>query len=378
MLEEIGVGVVAGAFSKFFTTPIQQIVTRKQTAAMLSRDPASSRPYSASTSGIAHEIYHEKGLQGFWSGYSASLVLTLNPSITMLLHKALLRLLVSREKQSDPGARVTFLLAAISKALASTVTYPFSLAKTRAQISSQKPTATTGETSELSKAENHPPRRTARVRQRTVFSTILRIAQTEGLWALYQGLGAEVLKGFFSHGITMLMKDRIHAAIIRLYYTVSESLQKSPSREELVKNASEAAKDVLERSKDQAGDIYAKSIEVGGKVTEKISEVAKEGSQQAQEVIESGKAQASDLYSRSTRAADSASSTAKDALENGSQQAADWLEAGKDAGRSAYQQAGELLEAGKDKAATASQQIRDAVEKKSVEGLRVPGTSVDE
>ena len=375
--EEIGVGVVAGAFSKFFTTPIQQIVTRKQTATMLKQDSASSGPSLTSTTDIAHDIYKEKGLQGFWSGYSASLVLTLNPSITMLLHKVLLRLLVSRERQSDPGARLTFLLAAVSKALASTVTYPFSIAKTRAQISSQKPTTTTGETSESEKLER-PASRAARMRQRTVFSTILRIAQTEGLWAVYQGLGAEVLKGFFSHGITMLMKDRIHSAIISLYYTVSQSLQKSPGADELAKNASEGAKDVFERGKSQASEVYAKSVEVKDNVTEKISEVTKEGSQQAQEVIERSKEQAGELYSRGAKAAETASSTLQGVMQSGSQQAADLLEASKDAARSTIQQTGEILEKGKVAAAVASQQAQDAVIQTDVKEIDGPDRGIKE
>jgi len=199
-LEEIGVGVVAGAFSKFWTTPIQNIVTRKQTAALIAaRDPTSSIAPGFSAKDIALQIRDEKGLQGFWSGYSASLVLTMNPAITFLLHKVLLHSVVPRSRRSDPGARITFLLAAISKAMASTVTYPFSLAKTRAQVSSQKPTSTSGPTSETEKPATTIESKAVRARQRTVFSTIFRIAKTEGLWALYQGLGAEVLKGFFSH-----------------------------------------------------------------------------------------------------------------------------------------------------------------------------------
>lgn len=297
-LEEIGVGVVAGAFSKFWTTPIQQIVTRKQTAAMMAHNSAASIPPLTNTTDIVREIRREKGLQGFWSGYSASLVLTLNPSITMLLHKVLLRLLVPRADRENPGARVTFLLAAISKALASTATYPFSLAKTRAQVSAQKPTATTGETSDLEgsekSAENPLAAKVARARQRTVFSTILRIAQTEGLAGHYQGLGAEVLKAFFSHGITMLMKDRIHTLIISLYYTILKSLKEYPSPDELAKSASESVQGVYEQGKVQAGEVYAKGVEAVGNASEKVKEVVGEGSQQAQELIEKVKEKASE------------------------------------------------------------------------------------
>ncbi|KAL1606437.1 hypothetical protein SLS60_003841 [Paraconiothyrium brasiliense] len=288
-LDEIGVGVVAGAFAKLWTTPIQNIVTRKQTAALVhARDPTSSISPNLSAKDIALQIRDEKGWQGFWSGYSASLVLTLNPSITFLLHKMLLRLLVSRDRRADPGARSTFLIAAVSKALASTITYPFSLAKTRAQVSSQKPSEVTGPTSETEKSDVSQSR-AAQARQRTVFSTILRIAKTEGLWALYQGLGAEVLKGFFSHGITMLMKDQIHTVIINLYYLILKSLKKYPSPEELAKLASEQAQDAYEQGKQQAGDAYAKGVVVAESAAGKVQEVVVIGSHQAEELLEKGR-----------------------------------------------------------------------------------------
>lgn len=282
MLEEISVGVIAGAFSKFWTTPIQNVVTRKQTAAMVaSRDPTSSTSPDLSAKDIALQIRHEKGLQGFWSGYSASLILTLNPAITFLLHKVLLRVLVPRDRRSDPGARITFLLAAISKALASTVTYPFSLAKTRAQVSSQKPSQPTAPAPETEKTEDVIKAKVAQARQRTVFSTILRIAKTEGLQGLYDGLGAEVLKGFFSHGITMLMKDRIHTLVINLYYLILKALKKYPSREELASMASEQAKNAYEQGKDQLGDAYARGAEAMANGSQQAGELFRRGREAA-------------------------------------------------------------------------------------------------
>lgn len=324
-LEEIGVGVVAGAFSKFCTTPIQNIVTRKQTAAMTALEGSSNISPASSTRDIAHEIRKEKGLQGFWSGYSASLILTLNPSMTMLLHKVLLRLLVPQSKRDDPGARITFLIAATSKALASTITYPFQLAKTRAQVSSQKPSETTGETSEFEKAGKALQSKAVRARQRTVFATILRIAETEGLSGLYQGLGGEVLKGFFSHGITMLMKERIHSVIISLYYSVLKSMQKFPSADEL----KQMAADSVEESKERMGDAYTKGVEVAGQAAEKVQDAVAQGSQQAQNLYESSKDQAGEVYNRVTEAAQSVASTAQDAVGNNSERAQSLAEAGK-------------------------------------------------
>ncbi|KAF2625790.1 mitochondrial carrier [Macroventuria anomochaeta] len=339
-MEEIGVGVVAGAFSKLCTMPIQNIVTRKQTAAMTALEGSTGIPPASSTRDIAYEIRKEKGLQGFWSGYSASLILALNPSLTMLLHKVLLRLLVSQGKSDDPGARVTFLIAATSKALASTITYPFQLAKTRAQVSSQKPTEVTGETSEFEKAEKPLRSKAIRARQRTVFATVLRIAQTEGFAGLYQGLGGEVLKGFFSHGITMLMKERIHAVIINLYYAVLKSMEKFPSPEEL----KQMAADSIEDGKERVGDTYTKGVEVAGQAAEKIQDAVAQGSEQAQNLYESGKEQVGEAYNRATEATQSATSTAQDAVSSGSQKAQSLAEAGKEQARGVYANAAETAQ----------------------------------
>ncbi|OSS54446.1 hypothetical protein B5807_00152 [Epicoccum nigrum] len=360
-LEEIGVGVVAGAFSKLCTTPIQNIVTRKQTAAMTALEGSTGIPPASSTRDIAYEIRKEKGLQGFWSGYSASLILTLNPSMTMLLHKVLLRLLVPQSKRDDPGAGITFLIAATSKALASTITYPFQLAKTRAQVSSQKPSDPAGETSEFEKAGAQLRSRAVRARQRTVFATILRIAQTEGFSGLYQGLGGEVLKGFFSHGITMLMKERIHSVIISLYYSVLKSLQKFPSQAEL----KQMAADSVESSKERVSDVYAKGTEVAGQTVEKFQDAVAQGSQQAQKLYETGKDQAGETYHKATEAAHSAVSTAKDAVSSGTEQARSLTETSKEKAVEAAQSAQSATLTAQDTASGSYAKATDSVESTS-------------
>src|SRR5271155_3171891 len=59
-------------------------------------------------------------------------MLTLNPSLTFFLFDTFKRLL-PRSRRNNPPLLATFLMAAFSKACASTVTYPFNLAKSRAQ-----------------------------------------------------------------------------------------------------------------------------------------------------------------------------------------------------------------------------------------------------
>lgn len=185
---------------------------------------------------IALRIHEEKGLRGFWSGYSASLVLTLNPSLTFFFFETLKRSVLSRSQRASPSAQATFLLAAVSKALASSITYPFSLAKSRLQASTTTKPSISVELN--SKERARPPS--------NVFTTILHIAQTEGISALYEGLDGEVLKGFFSHGITMIVKEAMHKLVIRLYYTILKLLSKYPSPLELAALAKEQAEGLVD------------------------------------------------------------------------------------------------------------------------------------
>lgn len=243
ILDELAIGVVAGAFAKLFTTPLANIVTRKQTAARKSTPGYED----LSTSDIAAQIKSEKGLQGFWSGYSATLVLTLNPSITFFLNEVLKYTLLPRAKRERPSAAVTFLLAALSKSAASSITYPISLAKTRAQA--------------VGTAADNPSASTLSALKPSILSTVLTIARTEGISALYSGLPGEVLKGFFSHGFTMLVKDAVYASIVKAYYLSLIALRRYPSPEELVERAREQAEEYGEIAREGARDLAEKARE---------------------------------------------------------------------------------------------------------------------
>ena len=268
-------GFLAGAFSKFLTTPIANIVTRKQTSSMLSGRDSGKRTDERSLRSIALQIRAEKGVQGFWSGYSASLVLTLNPSLTFFFFEALKRSL-PRSKRQSPSPQVTFLLAAISKAMASTITYPFSLAKSRLQSSSG---LNKREGSSTVKLEgNNTPKNASG----NVFSAILQIARTEGLGALYEGLGGEVMKGFFSHGITMIVKEAVHKLVVQLYYYILKMLKKYPTPQVLA----ESVKVQAGQMADDAGDLVESAKEQSGRLADNIGESAESGKEQAGRMAE--------------------------------------------------------------------------------------------
>ncbi|EWC46970.1 hypothetical protein DRE_03732 [Drechslerella stenobrocha 248] len=186
VLEELSIGVLAGATAKLFTAPVANVVTRKQTAALHQPDakPGHRDTTSAtSVAAIVKDIYTERGLRGFWSGYDATLILTLNPAITFLLYETSKSLLPRRYRDRPTGGQ-TFVLAAVAKAVASAVMYPISMAKTRSQV--RRNNSSSG--------------------QSTVYATLLGAYAARGLAGMYEGIWGEVLKGFFSNGNVPLVE----------------------------------------------------------------------------------------------------------------------------------------------------------------------------
>ena len=59
IVEELLVGALAGVFSRFFTTPLSNLVTRKQTSGQNSPNGK-----VASSASILRDIYNEKGFTG--------------------------------------------------------------------------------------------------------------------------------------------------------------------------------------------------------------------------------------------------------------------------------------------------------------------------
>lgn len=206
-------------------------------------------------------IRAEKGLAGLWAGYGATLVLTLNPSITFYLQHALKKALADRRGGGGGGGApesgaVVFLTAALSKVVATAATYPFNIAKARLQVSAPESPRPEAEKAAASLADEvkgddvraagpgqsvsgaagraRSPaaaigRRIRRLARETIFATVVRIARTEGVGSLYDGLSGELLKAFFNHGTTMLSKDIAHGLIVRLYFFTLAFVQNSPA-----------------------------------------------------------------------------------------------------------------------------------------------------
>lgn len=219
VLQELALGSLAGACSKACTTPISNAVTRKQTSARSAGD-------EQTIGAMIRAMYDEKGLQGLWSGYSATLVLTINPSITFFVNRRLAkRIIPALEEEDIPVAWAAFLTAALSKAVATALTYPFQTGKTRLQVAPKTGPEEKHFSSERSDKDTSSFQRVVQFLDGTIFGIILHILRKEGVRALYDGLSGELLKSFFSHGLTMFTKGLLHRLIVRLWLVYSPQLR---------------------------------------------------------------------------------------------------------------------------------------------------------
>lgn len=214
IVQELAMGALAGACSKAITTPISNVVTRMQV-----------QPDTESLNQALAEIKKESGILGLWSGYSATLFLTMNPSLTFFVNRRLAkRIIPALEEEDIPVAWIAFFLAAFSKSAATALTYPFQTGKTRLQMHDEGGDADdTDKGGKASRSNDSGTRKQPLVSRivaflnQTVFGVILRIIKSEGAKALYDGLQGELLKGFLSHGLTMATKGYFHRLVIRVW-----------------------------------------------------------------------------------------------------------------------------------------------------------------
>lgn len=203
--QELAYGAVAGACAKACTTPLSNVVARKQTS-----------DTDMSITQTLREIRSERGFAALWSGYSATLVLTLNPSLTFLINRRLAdKIVTALEEEDIPIAWIAFLLAATSKAIATAATYPFQAAKAHLQLQDQP--EEDEKTSGKKKKKKGLYARMMELFNGSIFGLIVAMVARDGLRAMYDGMQGEILKGFVSHGLTMAAKGFTHRVMAKAW-----------------------------------------------------------------------------------------------------------------------------------------------------------------
>jgi len=244
---ELILGAVAGALAQIFTIPVSVIATRQQIGHVSSRSPNAVRAatdgkstaadpekgtdaeegYDDSFFGVAREIIEEEGVTGLWLGIQPGLVLTVNPAITYGMFERVKTVLLLAQERAT-GASVSgngklspwtaFVVGALSKTLATIVTYPYIMAKVRIQ-------ARTADDDDAAAAHHPtPPHHAyhhAHDRHVGAMSILARVWRKQGFLGWYQGMGAQITKAVLSQALLFMSKDQFEhwaLAIMVLLY----------------------------------------------------------------------------------------------------------------------------------------------------------------
>ncbi|KAE9404742.1 mitochondrial carrier [Gymnopus androsaceus JB14] len=226
--QELILGFLSGVTSRAVSMPLSIITLRLQTERQNRDDESSSEDSEAEeengSNGLAQvvkKIYEEQGLGGFWRGFNTTILLSLNPSITMAFFQMFRRVLaLSRHPRQaagrvlDPTPMEAFFGGAISNSFAVAILYPLILSKTRLQASrkssSTLPQSPTLRTVMLDAYYGRYPHHGSHPASKSD-------SRVAGIKGLYQGLDMQILKGFFNQGVTFLVKGRIEQLIVQAY-----------------------------------------------------------------------------------------------------------------------------------------------------------------
>ncbi|KAI8595058.1 mitochondrial carrier domain-containing protein [Dissophora ornata] len=215
-VQELFLGAEAGVISRFFTAPIHVVTTRQQKSKVSARS-------------IVRDIYAQDGILGFWAGYAPTVILSINPSITYFLFETIKKFIVTRQTQAvtaagkSPSKSVLaaaasltslqiFFISACSKAIASFLTYPLILTKTKLQTKSEQ---------EEEEDDDDEEATIGKVKGFTGISDVVRtVIRDKGIAGLYTGCQGQVVKGFFSFGLMYMIKDRVVAWMLTVFLAI--------------------------------------------------------------------------------------------------------------------------------------------------------------
>lgn len=189
-IKDLLLASIAGAINVLTTTPFWVVNTRLKMKGIGKENSAPD--YDNLIQGLM-TVAKKEGVRGLWSGTIPSLILVSNPAIQFMMYEMIKRNIQKVSKSpNDLSSFTVFMMGAISKAIATVVTYPLQLVQTR-----QRHSAKTA-TKELSMAE--------------IIQVIIR---TQGVYGLFRGLEAKILQTVSTAALMFVIYEKV-ATYVRL------------------------------------------------------------------------------------------------------------------------------------------------------------------
>jgi len=214
------VAAAAGACTVIVTQPLDTAASRMQTSAF------------GKSKGLRETLAEGTWMEAF-DGLGISIILTCNPSIQYTVFDQLKQRIIQRQRRknggsADDNSRVAlsafsaFLLGAVSKSIATVLTYPLIRCKVMIQAA------------DLDEDEDDESERPRKSRApKTMLGALHAIWSKEGIPGFFKGLHAQILKTVLSSALLLMIKEKISKftwvslLALRRYLFVSQKRIKS-------------------------------------------------------------------------------------------------------------------------------------------------------
>lgn len=141
-----------------------------------------------------HQIIRDEGILALWNGTFPSLLLVFNPAIQFMFYEGLKRQLL--KKRMKLSSLDVFIIGAIAKAIATTVTYPMQTVQSILRFGRHR---------------LNPENRTLGS-LRNVLSLLHQRVKRFGIMGLYKGLEAKLLQTVLTAALMFLVYEKLTAA----------------------------------------------------------------------------------------------------------------------------------------------------------------------
>ncbi|KAI0245870.1 peroxisomal membrane protein PMP47B [Lactifluus subvellereus] len=194
-LESILAGLISGSATTVISNPVWVIQAAQTVSGMNAISGEASAPSPSRRLGVlatAAHLLHTGGPAAFFRGLTPALVLVVNPVLQYTFFEQLKNALVRRRRMAGRmGPLLTdwdfFLLGAVSKFVATGVTYPYIVVKSRLQAGHAT-------------AE----------RYRSALHGLRTIIAEEGIGGIYKGVGSKLLQSVLTAAILFASQRRIY------------------------------------------------------------------------------------------------------------------------------------------------------------------------
>lgn len=190
-------GALAGSATVLITNPIWVINTRmtarqSPTSSLPTPTTHSSKPpKKPSTLQTIRTLFATEGPTALFAGVLPALVLVINPILQYTIFEQLRDVLAARRRVTPRDA---FVLGALGKLLATSITYPYITVKSRMHVATA--------------AKEGTP-------QDSMMSCFRRVVGEEGWGGLYKGIGPKVTQSVITAAFLFAFKDALYAASVR-------------------------------------------------------------------------------------------------------------------------------------------------------------------